>query len=334
MTKLITLAKVSDVDVADPASEVLRGGVVSIGNFDGVHRGHVALLRRVREQADRLGGPAVAVVLDPHPASILRPDRVPPMLTWLERRAELLDGVGIEYLAVCQTSPEFLQLSAQAFFDALVVKRLAAKAMVEGPNFFFGRGRSGDVQTLQRLCGQSGIELLIVDPTMIDGDMISSTRIRGLLQKGEIQAANSLLGQPYRIRGQVVAGDRRGREIGFPTANLEHVDGIVPGPGVYGGFGYTAAGGKRLAAIHVGPNPTFDEAGSCKIEIHLLDYSADLYGQILLVDFVTSVRDIARFESVELLKQQLSRDVETIRRRLTHEDLGIKSDLRGTEKGK
>ncbi len=164
--------------------------------------------------------------------------------------------------------------------------------------------------------------------------MISSTRIRDLLQAGDIETAIELLGEPYRIRGRVVGGDKRGREIGFPTANLDQVDGIIPGPGVYGGVGYVGDRQRFLAAIHVGPNPTFEDDGSCKTEIHLLDFSGDLYGQTLQVDFVTSVRDIARFDSAQQLATQLSRDVGTIRQRLTTDDLAAAGDWHGNDKRK
>ena len=333
MTKLIRLADISGDDVVDPPGEELRGGVVSIGNFDGVHRGHAALLGVVRSQANQLGGPAIAVVFDPHPAAILRPEYVPPKLTWLQRRAELLERIGIDFLVACETSREFLSLSPDAFFAGLVVRRLAAKAMVEGPNFFFGRGRSGDIQTLRRLCDQAEVGLSIVPPTVVDDEMISSTRIRELLLAGDVPGAVALLGHPYRVRGQVVGGDRRGREIGFPTANMDRVEGIIPAPGVYGGFA-CIGDQQRMAAIHIGPSPTFEDTGNSKLEVHVLDYAGDIYGSLLQVDLVTSVRDIARFDSVDQLKNQLARDVETIREQLTDDYLNATNDVRDHGKGK
>lgn len=319
MTEIVTLENVTRDSATlgwQPESQTVRGGVISIGNFDGVHLGHASLLREVRRIADRLAVPAVVVVLDPHPATILRPDRAPARLTWIERRAERMATLGIDKLVVCPTTREFLQLTAEQFFRSLVAERLAAKAMVEGPNFFFGRDRGGDIATLGSLCQQSGIELRIVEPSRYAGQMVSSTRIRQLLEQGDVAGAALLLGTPYRIRGTVIGGARRGRAIGFPTANLGGVDVLVPGPGVYGGD--VTIGGKRLtAAIHIGPNPTFDCDGSLKVEIHLLDYDGDLYGQQLLVDLLFRVRDIARFDSVETLVGQLNQDVETIRTRLT-----------------
>ncbi len=318
MTEIVPLANVT----LDPASDedrvdldAIRGGVITIGNFDGVHRGHVKLLREVRRLADRLGGPAIAVVLDPHPATILRPDRAPKRLTWIQRRAELMSAHGIDALVVCPTTSEFLQLTAESFFQALVVQRLAARAIVEGPNFFFGHKRGGDVATLGRLCQIGQIELRIIEPSEFEGEMVSSTRIRELIVGGDVATAATLLDAPYRLRGTVVGGDRRGRQIGFPTANLNEVDVLIPGPGVYGGYAISESP-SQLAAIHIGPNPTFDRDGDLKVEIHLLDYDGDLYGKTLQVDVVIRLRDIARFDSVQSLVQQLNQDVEFIRTRL------------------
>lgn len=209
--------------------------------------------------------------------------------------------------------------------------------MVEGPNFFFGKGRAGNIETLAQLCRQADIELSIVEPTMVDGQMISSTRIRELLRQGQVEVAADLLGAPYRIRGRVVHGDHRGRAIGFPTANLDQLDVVVPGPGVYGGIAQLVDQGQRtkyLAAIHIGPNPTFDDDLGSKTEIHLLGFSGDLYGKSLMVDFVTAVRDIARFDSAEQLAAQLSLDVKTIRERLSSEQLDQASNRPASGKGK
>ncbi len=306
-----------------------RNGVITIGNFDGVHRGHATLLREVKTLADQLGGPAVAVILDPHPASILRPEAAPQRLSWIERRAEKMESLGIDCLVVCETTWEFLRMTADQFFDSLVVERLAARAMVEGPNFFFGRDRGGDVKRLEVLCHEQNLRLRIVDASQAEGQMISSTRIRGLLNDGRVEEAADLLEGPHRIRGIVVQGDQRGRNIGFPTANLDQIDVVVPAPGVYGGV---AASGGRIfdAAIHIGPNPTFEPSGSSKVEIHLLDFEGDLYGEELTVDFMFKLRDIARFDSAEILIEQLRQDVGLVRDRLTNRlsrlDLPVRPD--------
>lgn len=290
------------------------GGVVSIGNFDGVHIGHRVLLSEAKKQADAIGGPTVAIVFDPHPSAILRADFVPEKLTWIERRAELMGELDIEYLLVIETTESFLSLSAKDFFQSLIVDNLRAKAMIEGPNFFFGRGRQGNVETLAQLCQENQILCTIAHPTENGDELISSTRIRDLLGQGKIANALQFLGSPYRIRGQVVTGEKRGRTIGFPTANLSGFDVVIPGHGVYGGT--ANIGEKRfLAAIHIGPNPTFNESAS-KVEVHLLDFSGDLYGQQISVDFELAVRDVTRFESTKDLAAQLTRDVAVIRNQL------------------
>lgn len=309
----------------------MRGGAITIGNFDGVHRGHAALLTRVRQRADQLGGPALAVVFDPHPAVILRPESAPARLTELDRRAELLDRCGIDYLIVCETTKSFLKMSAETFFDTLVRDRLAARGVVEGPNFFFGHRRSGNVELLETLCGDASIELEIVPPlrwqpaaaAAAEGSngpadstlMISSTRIRELIRAGELDAANELLGHPHQLRGDVVRGRQRGRTLGFPTANLSGIKVLLPQPGVYGGL--AEVGDDRFsAAIHIGPRPTFHVDQDATVEVHLLDFAGDLYGNNLRVDVVTHVRETSRFESADELAAQLSNDVAVIRERL------------------
>ncbi len=303
MTQLVTF---------NDLPESTGGGVISIGNFDGVHRGHAALLGRVCELARTIGGPSVAVVLDPHPVSLLRPDAAPQRLTTIGRRLERLTELGVDFLVVCSINREFLNLSAEQFFQSLVVEKLRAKGMVEGPNFFFGRNRGGNIESLQAFCDAAEIQCVIAGSIERDEEMISSTRIRNALMSGEIVQANELLGAPYQLEGVVGTGQKRGRKLGFPTANLDAIPTLVPKNGVYGGV--TQVDGRLIpAAIHIGPNPTFESSDVRKVEVHLLDYSGDLYGQRLMVDFHTRVRDIARFDSPEQLKQQLAQDIQIVR---------------------
>jgi riboflavin kinase/FMN adenylyltransferase len=223
-----------------------------------------------------------------------------------------MSSFGVDALVVCDTTKEFLNLTAKEFFELLIVGQLDAEAMVEGPNFFFGRDRGGDVQVLSNLCDRHGVELHIVEPTVVCSEMISSTRIRGLIDQGAVAEATGLLGTAYRIRGLVVKGVGRGRGIGFPTANLAEIDVLIPSPGVYAGV-VTVGEKQHAAAIHIGPNPTFDNDQTVKVEVHLIDYDGDLYDQRLMVDFVARVRDIARFDSPGDLIAQLERDIESVR---------------------
>ena len=303
-------------DASDTDLSSIQGGVITIGNFDGVHRGHAELLGRVRGLADQIGAPAVAIVLDPHPATLLRPDLAPERLTRIETRAELMDQIGIDALVVCETSRRFLRMSADQFFGSLIKDRLRAKAMVEGPNFFFGRDRGGDVEVLAGLCDAADIQLQIVQSLQVGRQMISSTRIRQLLNAGSVTEAAELLGHPHRVCGTVESGAKRGRQIGFPTANLCKTDVVVPRPGVYAGhirFGDQ----RRAAGIHIGPSPTFEPNGESKLEVHVLDYDGDLYDQYVQVEFLHRIRDVAKFDSPDALVTQLQQDVSDIRSALS-----------------
>ena len=303
---------------ADDLDGKYRAGAVSIGNFDGVHRGHAVLVSRLCQMATSLGGPAVAVTFDPAPAAILRPGGVPPQLTTIERRTQLLKLCGVDQVVVCKTDRELLSQTPEEFFSRLVIGELAALGMVEGPNFYFGRNRAGNTQLLGKLCQEHGIELEIVEPQSDSSSIISSTRVRELLVDGHVDEANGLLTAPYRLKGTVVRGAARGREIGFPTANLANVLTLVPGHGVYACRVLRDDGQSIAAATHIGPNPTFGDDG-VKIEVHLLDFERDLYGTEMEVDFIACVRGVVKFDSRSDLIQQLQRDIAVIRARLSQE---------------
>ena len=288
-----------------------RGGVVSIGNFDGVHLGHVHIVQRLRQLAQRLRGPTVVFTFDPPPARILRPQQAPSLLTWTERRAELLAQLGVDVMIAYPTDEAFLQLDAREFFDQILCKALAAGGMVEGPDFFFGRGRSGTIDVLRQFCDEAGMALEVASPVLHDDQPVSSSRIRTLVAAGAIDEASRMLTAPYRIRGTVIHGAGRGRTLGFPTANLGQPDTLLPGDGIYAGRA-PADGGQWPAAISIGPNPTFGE-GARKVEVFLVDYSGDLYDRVLEVDFLTRLRDIRRFSSADQLVAQMNADVAATR---------------------
>ncbi len=289
----------------------LRGGAVSIGNFDGVHQGHARIVSTLRERADAVNGPVIVFTFDPHPVRLLRPHVAPPPLTWTERKAELLSDLGVDAMIAYPTDEEVLKLTADDFFSLVVRQKLDARAMVEGPNFFFGRDRAGDVELLRQLCQRSGLELRIVEPLIEAEEFVSSSRVRKLIAEGRVQDAAAMLTQPYRIRGMVTHGARRGAKIGFPTANIDAIDTLLPGHGVYSGWA-RAEGERWATAVNVGPSPTFGE-GAVKVEAHLIDFSGDLYGAPLEVDFLARLRDIQSFDSVEQLKAQLAIDIQRTR---------------------
>ncbi|MCC9644061.1 bifunctional riboflavin kinase/FAD synthetase [Rhodopirellula sp. JC740] len=309
MTSLIHLSELAG---NSDLQNSLRGGAVSIGNFDGVHLGHRVLLKRVRHHADRVGGKAIAIVMDPHPAEVLRPHGAPPKLTTLPRRAELMAESSVDALLVCKASKEFLNQTAEEFFERLVVEQLAAKAIIEGPNFFFGRDRAGDTTRLKELAGQRGIDVEIVVPSVQDDRMVSSSRIREAIASGDLELANQMLGSRYELTGVVGKGEQRGRKLGFPTANLEDVATLIPEHGVYAAVA-KIDDQSLAAAVHIGPNPTFDDRKETKIEAHLLDYDADLYGKMLTLSLVRQIRGIQKFASPAALQQQLQSDLQTVR---------------------
>jgi riboflavin kinase/FMN adenylyltransferase len=272
-----------------------RRGAVAIGNFDGVHRGHLAIVRRLLERAQAVGGPAIVFTFDPHPVRLLCPERCPPPLTWTERKAQLLAGLGVYKVVAYPTDEELLRLSAKDFFQRIVLNTLEARAMVEGPNFYFGHNREGNSALLEQLTVAAGLTLDVVPPVEIGGELVSSSRIRRLVADGEVAAAAELLSTPYRIRGMVTHGAGRGWVAGAPYP----------------------------AAIHLGPNPTFSEA-VLKVEIHLIDYDDDqqgqasLYGQPLEVEFLDRLRGVTTFADQSDLLAQLDKDIQRARELAAH----------------
>lgn len=285
----------------------LRGGALSIGNFDGVHRGHAQLVQRLLAKARDLRGPAIVFTFDPHPVRLLRPESAPPPLTWTDRKAELLAELGVTAVIAYPTDEALLALSPDQFFQRIVQDQLGARAMVEGPNFFFGHNRAGNIDTLTRLCQQSNVALEIVPPTESGGEIVSSSRVRAAIQAGDVDLARQLLTRPYRVRGMVTHGAGRGGKIGFPTANLAAIDTLLPAQGVYAARALTPAG-NWPAAINIGPNPTFGEQ-TLKVEAHLIGFSGNLYGQPLELEFLSRLRSIRPFDSVAALKTQLHHDL-------------------------
>ncbi|HEV3204180.1 MAG TPA: bifunctional riboflavin kinase/FAD synthetase [Gemmataceae bacterium] len=299
-----------DWDETPPAD--FRSGAVSIGNFDGVHRGHRALLTELKRQAECVGGSAVALTFDPPPLWLLRPEQFQPVLTSINDRAEVLMANGADHVLILRTTLSLLDLSAAEFFHRVVRDRLAPRALVEGPNFGFGKNRQGNVALLDSLCQQFGLTIAIVPPLEWNGAIISSSRIRTSLNQGNVREAADLLSRPYRMRGRVGTGQNRGKTIGFPTANLETVESLVPGDGVYA-VRVIYQNSHWPGAVNIGPNPTFGEAQR-KIEVHLIDFQGDLLGQILELEFVDRLRDTRAFPSLDQLVAQIRLDVERARR--------------------
>lgn len=317
-----------------------RNCAVTIGNFDGVHRGHRKLIELLQAEAHRIDGPSVVITFDPPPAKILRPENCPPALTWMQRRAMILMELGVDYVLALPTNRALLGLTATEFFNKILLGAIGAKAIVEGPNFRFGKNREGDIEMLRSLCAESDLNFVGLSPQSDDDseNMISSTRIRDLVTAGDIANANRLLVEPYRLVGTVVHGAHRGRTLGFPTANLDAIPVLTPRHGVYAGrvagisdvnnIDHPNAGLSSDAnasyqtalravgcpvAINVGPNPTFGES-SDKVEVHVLGFEGDLYGLSLEIELLSKLRDVQRFGSKDELLAQLALDCEAAKR--------------------
>ena len=284
---------------------------VTIGVFDGVHVGHRQVISDLITLAasSRLS-PAI-VTFNPHPLSILAPERAPKMLTSVDQRIDQFRQLGVEFVGVLDF-PDIRHLLASQFCEEVLFRALRAKRVVVGADFRFGRDRGGDAKLLADEGERLGFEVSVVDLFGYRDGVVSSTRIRQLLSDGRVEEAAALLGRPYELAGPVVEGERRGGSIGFPTANIAiSPERQLPGRGVYAG--QAVAGDEiHLAAINVGTRPTFDGQGTT-IEAYLLDYSGDLYGRLLAIDFRARLRDELRFDGVEALTSQIRRDVERVR---------------------
>ena len=313
---------VDDLDSLSAALEAGPGAVVTIGVYDGVHVGHHAVLRLVRELADARGLAAVCITFDRHPAEVVRPESAPKLLTTPEQKLELLDATGYLDLAyVLQFDEARSQEPAEEFVREVLADAAHARLVVVGADFHFGKGRGGDVALLQRMGAELGFEVLGVGLEAAPassgqgGTIYSSTRIRELLADGDVAAAAELLGRPHEARGVVVEGDRRGRELGYPTANVAVSNRCcLPADGIYAGTFVGADGVARMSAISLGRRPTFYEsADSSLLEAYVLDFDGDLYGQAVKVRFVQHLRGEQKFDSVDALVAQIERDVDATR---------------------
>jgi riboflavin kinase / FMN adenylyltransferase len=270
---------------------------VAVGTFDGVHRGHREVIR----------GADTVLTFEPHPLSVVAPARAPKLLTTLERKAELVASLGVQELVVVPFDEEFALVSAVAFVERILVGTLGATHVSVGENFRFGHGAEGDAD---RLAADARFETRIVPLLEFDGEVVSSSHIRGLVLGGAVEYADELLGAPFTIEREVVHGDKRGRELGFPTANLLPQDGFVtPGHGVYACRATLASGATHAAATNVGVRPMFVTGRGELIEAYLLDFDGDIYGQPLRLEFLKRLRGEKRFESVDELVEQMGADV-------------------------
>jgi riboflavin kinase/FMN adenylyltransferase len=281
--------------------------VLALGNFDGLHRGHLKIVERVRRGAAEHGGTAMAMTFDPHPSRIVRPDKAPSLLMTKAQRLEALDRAGIAAVAVVRFTPELSRWDPETFVRTVLVDWLRVSEVWVGANFLFGHDRSGNFSTLRTLGQRYGFRADKIDPVRYKEFVVSSTRIRRLVAEGRMDEAGALLGHPYYVDGTVVAGKHRGRELGFPTANLQTENELLPPNGVYATTA-TIGGVVHASLTNVGLRPTFGDTAKPIIEAYVLGFNGDLYGLPLRLGFVQRLRDERKFEDVDALRTQMEAD--------------------------
>ena len=281
--------------------------VLALGNFDGLHRGHLKIIERVRRGAAEHGGTPMAMTFDPHPSRIVRPDKAPPLLMTKAQRTEALGRAGIAAVAVVRFTPELAHWDPETFVRTVLVEWLRVSEVWVGANFLFGHDRAGNFSTLRTLGQRYGFRADKIDPVRYKEFVVSSTRVRRLVSEGRMDEAGALLGHQYCIDGEVVEGKRRGRELGFPTANLRSTNELLPPNGVYATT-ITIDGIVRPSITNIGLRPTFGDTTETTIETFVMGYSGDLYGREVRLGFVLRLRDERKFEDVDALRSQIEAD--------------------------
>jgi riboflavin kinase/FMN adenylyltransferase len=287
------------------------GGAVALGNFDGVHKGHQALIGRTAEEARTLGAPLVALTFEPHPRRFFVQDTGPFRLTLLPAKVRLLEEYGVQAVLAQRFDPAFAAITAQDFVDKVLLEGMGARHVVCGYDFTFGARRSGNVERLRELAGERALGVTVLDPVMHEGEIYSSTRIRESLRAGWVSEALELLGHPWEIEGAVEQGDQRGRTIGFPTANVALGEHLRPRYGVYA-VRALVGGQWRNGVANLGKRPTFGKIQE-NFEVHLFDFSGDIYGQVLRVQLIEFIRPEMKFSGLDALKAQIAADGERAR---------------------
>jgi riboflavin kinase / FMN adenylyltransferase len=290
-----------------------RGTVATVGTFDGVHLGHWTVLQEIRARAESAGRRSILVTFDPHPLRVVRPEHAPLLLTTPVEKKEILAESGLDYAVFLSFTEALSRYEPRRFVEEILVGRLGVEELVIGYDHGFGRGREGDSGTLERIGAELGFTVDVVSPVQADGGPVASSRIRSLLLQGKMASARACLGRPYSVRGVVVRGDGRGRGLGFPTANLRVAerDKLIPPQGIYAVRGVLRRG-TYSGALHLGPRPTF-QGSPPTIELHLLDFDEDIYGEEVRVDFIEYLRAIEPFTTVTALIEQIRKDVDLAR---------------------
>jgi len=297
----------------------LQAPAVAIGNFDGVHVGHQRLIDEAVAAAHSWGGDAVVYTFDPHPSRVLAPDRAPPMICSRERKLELIAARGVDACVVEPFTRELASMAPDAFLERVFAEVFGARGLVVGHDFAFGHKRAGNADTLRAFGAARGIDVRVIEPVEAGGVLASSSQVRQRVSGGDLPGARALLGRDFDTDGEVVTGARRGRDIGFPTANVDAgAAELMPPPGIYATWLRVVDGAEpdrlHIAATSLGTNPTFGPGAPLTLEAHLLDFSGDLYGRRVRVGFIERLRGEERFDGVEALVAQIGRDVEQTRK--------------------
>ncbi|MFH1076205.1 MAG: bifunctional riboflavin kinase/FAD synthetase [Pseudomonadota bacterium] len=299
----------------DNIANPLVASAVTVGNFDGVHLGHKALIEKTILKAHDIGGKSIAITFNPHPLKILAPQKCPLLITTNERKAELIAQTGVDALISVRFTPEFASIPAESFIKDILCAKLGMKAIIVGPDYTFGANREGSIETLNKIKKSTGLEVTVLPWVGNARERISSTRIRNLILDGKVAEANRLLGRHYELTGVVVSGRNRGaRLLGFPTANLSISNELCPKAGVYAALAQHC--GKTYKAVaNIGYSPTFAD-GALTIEAHLLDFADSLYGEMIRIDIVKRLRGEKKFPSHKELAVQIRKDIMTAREAL------------------
>ncbi len=300
-------------------TEKFENTVITLGNFDGLHKGHQELIRMVIRRAQETGGKSLVVTFRPHPLKILAPEKCPPLISIYEEKIKLIKKLGIDVLVKIPFTKEFASMTPRDFVKNILSDLLGAKEIFVGYNYRFGKGREGTIESLKAFGREFGFVVQEVEQVSINGETISSTKIRDLLKEGDVEHAARLLGRHYAITGVVIKGDGRGRTIGFPTANIAPKHSIMPANGVYA-VKISARDKCYDGVANVGLRPTFDQK-DFTLEAHIFDFNEDLYGEEISICFIRRIREEKKFLNVEALIKQINADIETAKNILTQQDV-------------
>ena len=310
------------IDRLENISQPFKNAVITIGNFDGVHIGHQALFHEVIEKAVAIDGTSIAMTFEPHPLRVLQKNSLPPLITVYEQKNELIERTGIDVLICIPFTREFASLSAAAFIKDLLVAKIGMRVIVVGKDYTFGRNREGNLSVLKSYASELGYEVIVAEWIKAErevADRISSTKIRELIMAGEVEPARKMLGRHYQIRGLVVKGrDRGGKLLGIPTANINLQDELCPKTGIYA---VTVEYNQQLykGVANIGYSPTFNDH-QFTVEVHLLNFSENIYGQKIRVNFIQRIRNEKKFVGIADLKEQIHQDIKTAHKILAASD--------------